>query len=168
MARLCELKNAVAKDPNHEHHQGLTEKIITAQGTIFFVAGFETTSNTLSTLCYRSGNFSSTVPTNYTGCLKWSCIWAQLFHWFLPAAKQVYTLALSSSSSSSSSDNECTFWSAVEILISFEPHGYLDIWTSWTFGHLGHLNIMYNWTSRAFEHHGHLDIKDIWTWIPHG
>ena len=53
MARLSELKNAVAKDPNHESHQGLTEKIITAQGTIFFVAGFETTSNTLSTLCHR-------------------------------------------------------------------------------------------------------------------
>ena len=53
VSRLSELKNAVAKDPNHESHQGLTEKIITAQGTIFFVAGFETTSNTLSTLCYR-------------------------------------------------------------------------------------------------------------------
>jgi len=52
VARLSELKNAVAKDPNHESHQGLTEKIITAQGTIFFVAGFETTSNTLSTLCH--------------------------------------------------------------------------------------------------------------------
>ena len=59
VARLTELKNAVAKDPNHENHQGLTEKIITAQGTIFFVAGFETTSNTLSTLCYRFGTKST-------------------------------------------------------------------------------------------------------------
>ena len=74
--------------------------------------------------------------------------------------------------SCSSSDNECTFWSAVEILISFDVHGHLDIWTfghhgdldimeiwtSWTFGHIGHLNILDIWTSRAFEHHGHLDI----------
>ena len=51
--RLNELKNAVAKDPTNESHQGLTEGIIVSQGIIFFVAGFETTSNTLSTLCYR-------------------------------------------------------------------------------------------------------------------
>jgi len=50
--RLNELKNAVAKDPTNESHQGLTEGIIVSQGIIFFVAGFETTSNTLSTLCY--------------------------------------------------------------------------------------------------------------------
>ena len=61
VARLSELKSAVAKDPNHENHQGLTEKIITAQGTIFFVAGFETTSNTLSTLCYRFGKSLTTL-----------------------------------------------------------------------------------------------------------
>ena len=71
VARLTELKDAVAKDPNHENHQGLTEKIITAQGTIFFVAGFETTSNTLSTLCYRFGMksrapFKSRLPMNST------------------------------------------------------------------------------------------------------
>ena len=31
----------------------LNEKIITAQGIIFFVAGFETTAHTLSTLSYN-------------------------------------------------------------------------------------------------------------------
>ena len=53
IARLIELKNDTAKDHTHESHQGLTEKIITAQGVVFFVAGFETSSVTLSTLCHR-------------------------------------------------------------------------------------------------------------------
>ena len=55
ISRLIELKNDTAKDPTHESHQGLTEKIITAQGVVFFVAGFETIANTLSTLCHRFG-----------------------------------------------------------------------------------------------------------------
>ena len=53
IARLIELKNDIAKDPTHDSHQGLTEKIITAQGGVFFVAGFETAASTLSTLCHR-------------------------------------------------------------------------------------------------------------------
>ena len=48
----------------------------------------------------------------------------------------------------------------------------MDIWSSWTFGHLGHLVIMDIWTSWTFGHlghhgqhghHGHLVIIDIWT-----
>jgi len=39
----------------------------------------------------------------------------------------------------------------------------MDIWTSWTFGHHGHLDIMDIRTSWTFGHHGHLDIMDIWT-----
>ena len=31
----------------------LTPDLITAQGVLFFVAGFETTSNTLATMCYH-------------------------------------------------------------------------------------------------------------------
>ena len=43
----------------------------------------------------------------------------------------------------------------------------MDIWTSWTFGHHGHLDIMDIWTSWIFGHHGYLDIMDFgtsWTW----
>jgi cytochrome P450 len=47
-----ELKKEVALNPHTEFHQGLNDDIITAQGIIFFVAGFETTANTMSTLCY--------------------------------------------------------------------------------------------------------------------
>ena len=67
---------------------------------------------------------------------------------FLPAATQVYTLVVFKFS-----DNECTFWSAVEILI--KCFDIMDIWTSWTFGHYGHLDIMDIWTSWTFGHHGH-------------
>ena len=62
-------------------------------------------------------------------------------------------------------------------------NGYLDIWTSWIFGHHGYLDIMdirTSWifghhgysdiidirTSRIFGHHGYLDIMHTWTsWI---
>ena len=39
----------------------------------------------------------------------------------------------------------------------------VDIWTSWTFGHHWHLDIIDIWTSWIFGHHRHLDIMDIWT-----
>ena len=39
-------------------------------------------------------------------------------------------------------------------------NGYLDIWTSWIFGHHGYLDIMDIWTSWIFGHHGYSDIMD--------
>jgi cytochrome P450 len=53
IARLMELKRDVKQDPGAEHHLGLNDDVITAQGVIFFVAGFETTSATLTSLCYQ-------------------------------------------------------------------------------------------------------------------
>ncbi len=53
IARLMELKKEVAKNPGAEYHKALNDTNITAQGVIFFVAGFETTANTLSTFSYE-------------------------------------------------------------------------------------------------------------------
>ena len=52
-----ELKKEVKQDPHAEFHRGLTDDIITSQGIIFFVAGFETTANTLSTLCHTFAKY---------------------------------------------------------------------------------------------------------------
>jgi cytochrome P450 len=52
-----ELKKEVKLNPDAEFHRGLTDDIITAQGIIFFVAGFETTANTLSTLCHTFAKY---------------------------------------------------------------------------------------------------------------
>ncbi len=53
VGRLMELKKEVASSPNADHHKALNDTNITAQGTVFFAAGYETTANTLSTLCYE-------------------------------------------------------------------------------------------------------------------
>ncbi len=53
VGRLIELKKEVVKNPDTEYNKPLNDDIITAQGSIFFAAGFETTSNTLSTLSYE-------------------------------------------------------------------------------------------------------------------
>ena len=72
ISRLVELKREVAADPNSESHRQVVKTtevlcafhaasiadralncdIITAQGVIFFAAGFETTSSTLGTLTH--------------------------------------------------------------------------------------------------------------------
>ena len=42
----------------------------------------------------------------------------------------------------------------------------MDIWTSWIFGHHRYSDIKDIWTSWIFGHHAYLDIMDIWTsWI---
>ncbi|XP_059085586.1 probable cytochrome P450 6d4, partial [Tigriopus californicus] len=53
LARLQELVEDIKNNPDGEVGKNLTEEHITAQGAIFFLAGFETTANTLSTLCYN-------------------------------------------------------------------------------------------------------------------
>ena len=53
VGRLMELKKDVANNPNVEYHKELNDTIITAQGSIIFAAGFETSANTLSTFCYE-------------------------------------------------------------------------------------------------------------------
>ncbi len=45
-----ELREDRVTDPSLGH---LSDDLIVAQGTVFFIAGFETTSNTLCTLCYN-------------------------------------------------------------------------------------------------------------------
>ncbi len=53
IARLMELRDAVASDPHSEYHRGLNEDVVIAQAVIFFIAGFETTSNSMASLCYE-------------------------------------------------------------------------------------------------------------------
>eukprot|EP00094_Tigriopus_californicus_P011152 TCALIF_10762-PA protein Name:"Similar to Cyp6a8 Cytochrome P450 6a8 (Drosophila melanogaster)" AED:0.09 eAED:0.25 QI:14/0.25/0.2/1/1/0.8/5/0/459 len=53
LARLQELLEEIKNNPDGEVGKYLTEEHVTAQGAIFFLAGFETTANTLSTLCYN-------------------------------------------------------------------------------------------------------------------
>ena len=52
IARLMDLKSQVEANPQAESFEGLTSDIVTAQGTIFFVAGYETTASTLTSLSY--------------------------------------------------------------------------------------------------------------------
>ncbi len=56
VGRLMELKKDVARNPTAENNKKLNDTIITAQGTIFFAAGFETTANTMSTLSFELAN----------------------------------------------------------------------------------------------------------------
>nr|AIL94156.1 cytochrome P450 CYP3027C2 [Tigriopus japonicus] len=53
LARLQELIEEIKENPNGEVGKNLTDEHITAQGAIFFLAGFETTANALATLCYN-------------------------------------------------------------------------------------------------------------------
>ncbi len=53
LARLIELNSAKRKNPNGPDLKHLNEDVINAQGIVFFLAGYETTSNTLSTTCYH-------------------------------------------------------------------------------------------------------------------
>ncbi len=53
--RLMELQQTKIKNPAELKH--LSHDIIIAQGVIFFIAGFETTANTLSTLCYNLAKY---------------------------------------------------------------------------------------------------------------
>ena len=50
LSKLVELVKEIKKDPNNENYEGLNESIVTAQGVIFFTAGFETTSATFTFL----------------------------------------------------------------------------------------------------------------------
>ena len=53
ISRLMEMKKQMAENPNAENLKALNDDIITAQGVIFFIAGYETTANTLSTFSYH-------------------------------------------------------------------------------------------------------------------
>ena len=48
----------------------LTPDLITAQGVLFFVAGFETTSNTLATMCYHLAKHQDIQVPKYKTTLK--------------------------------------------------------------------------------------------------
>ena len=65
IARLMELKKLVANNPNDEHLSTLNDDIITAQGIVFFLAGYETTANTLSTLTYNLAKYPEAQQTIY-------------------------------------------------------------------------------------------------------
>ena len=52
LARLMDLKAQVKENPHGENFEGLNNDIINAQGTIFFVAGYETTASTLTSFSY--------------------------------------------------------------------------------------------------------------------
>ena len=95
---------------------------------------------------------------------------------FLPAAEQVYTLALFRVQPTNSLFGQhwkhwfltlinvvWHMWPNVTSVTTSDKYDYMDIWT---FGHHGHLDIMDIWTSWTFGHHGYLDIMDIWnSWI---
>lgn len=53
VATLMELQKVVREEPDSETGRLLNDTIIMAQGVVFFTAGFETTANTLCTLCYN-------------------------------------------------------------------------------------------------------------------
>ena len=52
LSRLLELKKSVAADPNAENHRGITPGILTAQGSVFILAGYLTTVLTLEMVYY--------------------------------------------------------------------------------------------------------------------
>ena len=52
LSRLLELKKAIAAEPNAEHHRGITPGILTAQGSVFILAGYLTTVLTLEMVYY--------------------------------------------------------------------------------------------------------------------
>ncbi|XP_059085965.1 probable cytochrome P450 6a18 [Tigriopus californicus] len=56
IARMQELIDEVLENPDSKAAKLLTKEHITAQGAIFFLAGFETTASTLATLCYNLAN----------------------------------------------------------------------------------------------------------------
>lgn len=51
ISRLIEIKNSLAKDSN------LTKDMITSQGIVFFIAGYETTSNTMCTFLHNMARY---------------------------------------------------------------------------------------------------------------
>lgn len=53
--RLMELVKAKNKDPDSPSLKALSQDSITGQGIVFFLAGYETTANTLSTFFYHMG-----------------------------------------------------------------------------------------------------------------
>ncbi len=53
MSLLILSQREVEESKGDEAYEGLNEDIIVAQGIIFFAAGYETTSSTLSTLCFN-------------------------------------------------------------------------------------------------------------------
>ena len=53
LARLADLMREKAANPDSESLKFLNDDIIVAQSAIFFLAGQETTANTLSTTCYN-------------------------------------------------------------------------------------------------------------------
>ena len=53
VSRLIEMVKIKETDPNNDSVKELNEDIITAQGVLFFIAGYETTANTLSTFSYQ-------------------------------------------------------------------------------------------------------------------
>ena len=53
LARLMELSKARAADPHGEAFKDFNDDNIWAQSVIFFVAGYETTANTLCTTSYH-------------------------------------------------------------------------------------------------------------------
>ena len=53
LGRLTELSKARAADPNGKDFKDINDDNIWAQPVIFFVAGYETTANTLSTTSYN-------------------------------------------------------------------------------------------------------------------
>ena len=52
LSRLLALKKNIEADPNAEQHQGITPGILTAQGSIFILAGYLTTVLTLEMVYY--------------------------------------------------------------------------------------------------------------------
>lgn len=57
IARLMEMLKEKKENPDGEDLKSLTEECIKAQGIIFFLAGYETTANTLSTFCFNMARF---------------------------------------------------------------------------------------------------------------
>ena len=51
--RLIELQKTIGADPSGDLAKNLSDDMLVAQGVIFFLAGYETTTNTLSTLSYN-------------------------------------------------------------------------------------------------------------------
>lgn len=53
ISRMIDLKNQKLQYPNEPSLKYISEDLINAQSVVFFLAGFETTSNTLSTFAYN-------------------------------------------------------------------------------------------------------------------
>ena len=52
LSRLLELKKAIADDPTAENHRGITPGVLTAQGSVFILAGYLTVVRTMEMVYY--------------------------------------------------------------------------------------------------------------------